>query len=115
MPHRPIIFIHGSLNEGVQAFRHTINALAATHSNVHIHYRYSDAPAPGVVRTGSVSTGFVDAELIESLVPDRDADYYFCGPQAFMVSIYHELLTWGIPPAQVHFEFFGPRQEMGPS
>jgi nitric oxide dioxygenase len=29
-----------------------------------------------------------------------------------MVSIYHELLKWGIPASQVHFEFFGPRQEL---
>jgi len=29
-----------------------------------------------------------------------------------MENIYHELLAWGIPPAQVHFEFFGPRQEL---
>ena len=35
-----------------------------------------------------------------------------CGPQPFMVSIYHELLKWGIPASQVHFEFFGPRQEL---
>jgi nitric oxide dioxygenase len=29
-----------------------------------------------------------------------------------MVGIYHELLKWGIPMAQVRFEFFGPRQEL---
>ena len=40
------------------------------------------------------------------------ADYYFCGPKPFMVNIYHELLKWGIPGSQVHFEFFGPRQEL---
>jgi nitric oxide dioxygenase len=65
-----------------------------------------------VERTGNASTGFIDAELIESFVPGRDADYYFCGPQPFMVGIYHELLKWGMPPAQVHFEFFGPRQAL---
>jgi len=29
-----------------------------------------------------------------------------------MVNIYHELLAWGIPGNQVHFEFFGPREEL---
>ena len=53
-----------------------------------------------------------DAELIESVIPDRDADYYFCGPKPFMVNIYHQLLEWGIPANQVHLEFFGPRQEL---
>jgi nitric oxide dioxygenase len=30
-----------------------------------------------------------------------------------MVNIYIQLLEWGIPPTQVHLEFFGPRQELG--
>lgn len=45
-------------------------------------------------------------------MPGRDADYYFCGPKPFMVAVYHDLLKWGIPSAQVHFEFFGPKQEL---
>lgn len=111
-PSRDIIFIHASLNEQTQAFRSTIDQLADTHANLKIHYRYSEAPASDTVRKEPASTGFVDAELIESMVPERDADYYFCGPQPFMVSIYQELLAWGLPASQVHFEFFGPRQEL---
>jgi nitric oxide dioxygenase len=112
MPEREIIFIHGSLNEEVQAFKSTVDALTQKYPTLKIHYRYSDPAKPGVERTGNASTGFIDAELIESFVPGRDADYYFCGPQPFMVGIYHELLKWGMPPAQVHFEFFGPRQAL---
>lgn len=112
MPEREIVFIHGILNEDVQAFKKVLQELTHTHPKLKAHYRYSDPAKPGVERNGNASTGFITAELIESLLPGRDADYYFCGPQPFMVSIYHELLKWGIPPAQVHFEFFGPRQEL---
>ncbi len=108
MPEREIIFVHASLNEGVQAFKAAIDALEKNHSRLKAHHRYSDAG----IRTGNASTGLVTAELIESLLPGRDADYYFCGPQPFMVNIYHDLLKWGIPASQVHFEFFGPRQEL---
>lgn len=107
-PERPIIFIHASLNETVQAFRADVEALKANHPQLITHHRYSDAGE----RSGLSSTGLVNAELIESLLPGRDADYYFCGPQPFMVGIYHELLKWGIPASQVHFEFFGPRQAL---
>lgn len=106
---RRIIFIHASLNEDVQAFKSVVDGLEARHPNLRAYHRYSDAGT----RTGNASTGFVTAELIESLVPERNADYYFCGPQAFMVSVYHDLLKWGLPASQVHFEFFGPRQELG--
>lgn len=110
MPGREIVFIHGSLNAEVQAFKATIDALAAQYPNLKTHYRYSNATADAA--GANCSTGFIDAALVESLVPGRDADYYFCGPQPFMVGIYHDLLAWGMPPAQVHFEFFGPRQKL---
>jgi nitric oxide dioxygenase len=112
MPQRDILLIHGSLNEDVQAFQPTLDDLARKNPHLKIHYRYSDPLKPNMTRSGNASTGLIDAALIESLVPERDADYYFCGPQPFMVNIYHELLTWGIPPGQVHFEFFGPRQSL---
>lgn len=112
MPKREIIFVHGCLNEDVQPFKDTIDELARNHPKLKIHYRYSDPETEGAKREGDCSTGFVDAELIESLVPDRHADYYFCGPKPFMVNIYQDLLKWGIPGNQVHFEFFGPKEEL---
>jgi nitric oxide dioxygenase len=114
-PDREIVFVSGALNEDVQAFTAVLDGLAANHHKLKIHYRYSDPVKAGVVRRGPASTGLTDAALIESMLPGRDADYYFCGPKPFMVNIYQQLLVWGIPPAQVHFEFFGPRQELAPS
>lgn len=109
---REIIFVHGCLNEDVQPFKTTIDNLADKHPNLTVHYRYSDAENGAVKREGNCSTGFINAELIESFVPERHADYYFCGPKPFMVGIYQDLLKWGIPAPQVHFEFFGPREEL---
>jgi len=114
MPNREIILIHGNVNENTQAFKKTIDSLAEEHSNFKNHYRYSKPINTDLLSQGNVDEGFIDAILIKSFVPSRDADYYFCGPQPFMVGIYHELLSWGIPAAQVHFEFFGPRQDLSP-
>ena len=113
MPNRKIFLIHGCLNEEVQAFKATIDDLADKYNNLQIHYRYSDInPENEVLNEKYCSQGFVDADLIESLVPNRHADYYFCGPKPFMMNIYQDLLRWGIPASQVHFEFFGPKQEL---
>ncbi len=112
MPDREVVFIHGSLNEETQAFKGVIDELAVQHPNLKVHYCYSEPASVNISRSSASSTGFITAELIESLIPDRDGDYYFCGPQQFMVNIYYDLLAWGIPPTQVHFEFFGPRQEL---
>lgn len=108
MPQRQIIFVHAALNAEVQAFKNTVDNLASKYPNLKTYYRYSEDGA----YSGNASSGFVTAEYLESLLTGRDADYYFCGPQGFMVGIYHDLMKWGIPASQVHFEFFGPRQEL---
>jgi len=112
MPDRKIILVHACLNENVQAFRQTLDDLAQTHKNLTLRHCYSERAPQGITRSADAHEGFVTAELIQSFVPDRDGDYYFCGPKPFMVNIYHQLLTWGIPASQVHFEFFGPREEL---
>jgi nitric oxide dioxygenase len=112
MPGRPVYFIHAALNSRTHAFRDTVDALAKSHSNLTAHYRYSEPTNEDRAEGFCDSEGFVDGELIESLLQDRDADYYFCGPKPFMMNIYHQLLEWGIPGNQVHLEFFGPRQDL---
>jgi nitric oxide dioxygenase len=107
-PKREIIFVHAVLNEEIQAFGKTVAELAQEFNNLKAYNRYSEAGE----RAGNASHGLVTAEYLESLLPARDADYYFCGPQPFMVGIYHDLIKWGIPASQVHFEFFGPKQEL---
>jgi nitric oxide dioxygenase len=111
-PDRAVVFIHGALNSRTHAFKATVDALAKTHPNLKVHYRYSDPVMADAAGGPGISSGLIDAELIESMVPGRDGDYYFCGPEPFMVGIYQQLLAWGMPPAQAHFEFFGPRQDL---
>lgn len=113
-PERRIILVVAAINEKVQAFKKTVDELDRRLPNLTVHYRYSESPQPGWRRGENCSTGMVTAQLLESLLPERDADYYFCGPKPFMVQIYQDLLAWGIPGSQVHFEFFGPRQELQP-
>ncbi len=111
-PDRKVVFIHGSLHGKTHAFADHVREIAAQNDNVSAHMRYSDPSEEDRAEKRFDSTGYIDAELIESLVPGRDCDYFFCGPKPFMTSIYRQLLAWGIPGTQVHFEFFGPREEL---
>jgi nitric oxide dioxygenase len=111
-PQRPVHFIHAALNSQTHAFRKEVLALAELHPNLKVHYRYNQPTEQDLANQYCHSRGMVDAELIESLIPSPDADFYFCGPKPFMVNIYHHLLEWGAPATQVHLEFFGPRQEL---
>lgn len=111
-PDRQIVLVHACLNPEVQAFRKDLDSLAEAHNHLSVHYCYSDLDDDDVAAFDNVTAGMVSPELIESLIPSRHSDYYFCGPKPFMITIYHELLKWGVPGSQVHFEFFGPRQEL---
>lgn len=111
-PGREVVFIHGAINGRTHAFRGLVSELAGRHQNLRIHVRYSEPTDDDRAERRCDSEGFIDAGLIESLAPRKDCDYYFCGPKPFMASIYRQLLAWGIPGSQVHFEFFGPREEL---
>jgi len=46
------------------------------------------------------------------LIPHEDTEYYFCGPKPFMKGLYRELKERGVDESRIHFEFFGPMQEL---
>ena len=35
--------------------------------------------------------GLIDPESFEGMLPERDADYYFCGPKPLLMGSYHHL------------------------
>lgn len=54
----------------------------------------------------------MDAALVRELIPTADAEFYFCDPKPFMAGLYHGLQDWGVDASRIHFEFFGPRQDI---
>lgn len=114
MAARDISFIYGCLDEKHQAFKADVDRLQKDHSNLKVHYCYNDRPSEEIANgtAANVSDGFVDADLIESVVGQRDADYYFCGPKRFMAAVNRTLVGWAIPRSQIHFEFFGPKEDL---
>jgi nitric oxide dioxygenase len=111
-PEREVVFVHCCRNAESHAFKNVVDALAASHPGLSVRYRYQEATPAQIERDPRLSLGVIDAALIESLVPDRDGDYYFCGPEPFMAGVYQQLLAWDVPASQMHFEFFGPRQAL---
>lgn len=111
-PDRRIHFIHAAISSRTHAFRDEVAQLAGAHDNVTAHTRYSDPLGDDVERERCDSIGFVDADLIRKLVGTPDAEFYYCGPKPFMVSVHTALTAWGVPDAQLHHEFFGPAQAL---
>ena len=44
--------------------------------------------------------------------PLQSANFYLCGPTAFMKAVKDQLLALGVVAAQIHYEEFGPHAEL---
>lgn len=96
---QPVSFIHACRNENVHAMKQHIDALKAKFANVRSFVVYEEGQADA---TGRLDLAAVPAELLAS-----DADYYLCGPMAFMQTQYRALIARGIAVEHIHLEAFG--------
>jgi ferredoxin-NADP reductase len=111
---REVWWIYGARDGREHPFtkevRARLNALPLTHS----HIRYSspgpgDRPALDFDAPGRLSVG-----VLKELDVPRDADFYLCGPSAFMTELADGLKAWGVAANRLHTESFGSGPSMTP-
>jgi len=105
---RKVWFVHGALNSKVQAFGKYLRSLEADWPCLNVHIRYSNPSGDDIEGEDYDSAGYVDIELIKSLLPFDDYEFYFCGPPPFMESLYNGLKSLNVADERIHYEFFGP-------
>jgi ferredoxin len=49
----------------------------------------------------------LNVHVLQELGVPQEADFYLCGPQAFMSDLTARLATWGVAADRVHTEIFG--------
>lgn len=101
---RTIHFIHCARNREVHAFRDRVDALCEQHPQLQRWYCYDEVSADDAVD----AVGRLDRSLLARWLPTTDVDAYFLGPTPFMAHVKRLLAELGVPPAQTHWEFFGP-------
>jgi ferredoxin-NADP reductase/MOSC domain-containing protein YiiM/ferredoxin len=111
---REIWWVHGARNGAEHAFAAEARALLKLLPNGHGHIRYS---APGPTDRLAVdfdAPGRLGAHVLQELGAPREADFYLCGPAAFMSSLTADLMNWGVSPARLHSENFGSGPALTP-
>lgn len=108
----PVHFIHGTRNSTTHALGDEVRHTKSQHPNVHVHVVYSDPLTGDGDGTHCDHVGLIDVPLLEKLVPEMNGEFYLCGPKEFMACLYHGLMKHGVPDSQIHFEFFGPKQDL---
>lgn len=103
---REVRFIHACESGEVHALGDEIRRLATARLRTHFCYRN---PAAGDALGRDFDThGVVTRELLQSLLPLDDYEFYLCGPSGFMQGVFGHLMSLGVRDERIRYEFFGP-------
>jgi ferredoxin-NADP reductase len=111
---REVWWVHGARNRGEHAFAAEARALLKLLPQGHSHIRYSTpdpADRQGVDFDGP---GRLSVQVLEELGAPREADFYLCGPTAFMSAFTADLASWGVSAERLHSETFGSGPSLTP-
>lgn len=85
-----------------------LEALAQLHPNFHLRICLSGNNVDDGVDPRYRHHGRVDVDLLRRVLPLRPYHFYICGPTPMLESLVPALEDWGVAPAHIHFEAFGP-------
>jgi len=111
---REVWWIYGTRNRAEHPFAKESHELLQALANGRNHIVYSkpdSADKPGVDYD---SVGHVDTPLLDRLGVTRNADFYLCGPSAFLRDLTAGLKTWGVDSTRIHQEVFGAEAPITP-
>jgi ferredoxin-NADP reductase/predicted pyridoxine 5'-phosphate oxidase superfamily flavin-nucleotide-binding protein len=105
---RPVWFIHGVRHKDYHPLAREVREAAAMHDRIHTCFVYS-RPRPQDIQGRDYDRwGHIDGDLIETLLPGLDADFYLCGPPVFLAQLSSDLTARGVADGQIYSETFGP-------
>ncbi|MFD2705129.1 NO-inducible flavohemoprotein [Salibacterium lacus] len=110
---RSVTFIQTARSRSVHAMHARTSGTADEYDRVSYHVCYDIWMDADHEDAYVQKEGRLDAEWLRSIVPDEEADYYFCGPIPFLQAV-HKMLKeeLNIAEERRHFEFFGPAADL---
>lgn len=101
---RPVTLLHADKAPETFALQDQVRADLAKLPGVGLKTWFSTASATGPDTAGTFSSA-MDLDTVEL---SADAEYYLCGPLAFMQSARNTLIARGVPAQDIQYEVFGP-------
>jgi ferredoxin-NADP reductase/predicted pyridoxine 5'-phosphate oxidase superfamily flavin-nucleotide-binding protein len=101
-PGREIWFIHAARNARHHLFEAEARRFAEANPGIRLLTAYSQPEAGDICH----HEGRLDAAALARHVPVTEADFYICGPHAFMASLSQGLIDLGAAPESIRIEAF---------
>lgn len=104
---RRVAFVHACRNGKVHAFKQWLAQTVQAQPNVSRAVFYEEVSPADRQGVDYDFEGRIDFSRIAQQAVLPDADYYLCGPMAFMQVQRDALVALGVDPARIHSELFG--------
>jgi ferredoxin-NADP reductase/MOSC domain-containing protein YiiM len=111
---RPVWWIHGARNRRDHSFAREARALLAKLPHARCYVQYSRPEATDRPGIDFDAAGRLTASVLEKVGVPREADFYLCGPPAFLEEFTAGLAGWGVARERVHTEIFGSGKSITP-
>lgn len=104
---RDVFWIHAAVNSKYHAFKKHVNDLAESNKHVKPFVIYEKPTDQDRESKLYDEEGYITLDFLQKVLPSKQADFYFCGPEPFMKAVNRALKQWEIPEERIHYEFFG--------
>lgn len=111
---RPVWWCHGARNSAEHVFGDAVAGLLRALPGSHRVLAYSRPLPQDVAAARHDISGRLDLAALRRLGVPADADFYLCGPDAFMRDLGRDLAAWGVPAGRIRSENFGPGESYRP-
>jgi ferredoxin-NADP reductase/MOSC domain-containing protein YiiM len=113
-PARQVWWIHAARNAAEHVFAPEARQLLAAIPGSHSAIAYSKPDPADQPGKDFDIRGYWDIASLEKLALPVEADFYVCGPSAFLRDMNRDLIALGVPRNAVHQEVFGPADSIHP-
>ena len=101
-----IMYLHACENTQQHSFSKYLNELNTVYNRLQTMTWFNQATE------GADFTGLMNLNAVQAQLPLSNGDFYLCGPAGFMAFIKNQLLELGVKNEQIHYEVFGPHQDL---
>jgi ferredoxin len=111
---RPVWWIYGARNRRDHPFAQEARELLAKLPNARSYVQYSRPDVTDRLGVDYDAGGRLSVAVLKELGVPREADFYLCGPPAFLEDFTAGLDGWGVVHDRVHTEMFGSGKSITP-
>lgn len=112
-PNRQVTLIYATRNSKHHPFKTHIHQLESSHTNIKTLICYDSPAVEDKQGVDFDIEGYIDEELLSSVIENKNVDVYLCGSIPFMESVINSLDKIEVPRDNIHYESFSPLAILG--